>query len=166
MCYWPPVDLWTPHPRKMICKSYSRLLMLRTGALNSSRICLGVIPIIIVLRRINSRSEGATPSRINKKSQNLVISHLDLIGRRGVLIGWMEIRWTGSVGFEKSVLPGRRWVFFGRGDLNAEGQENRGPGGEGGMLITGRTCGTEGEDGKHMSNFTLIYLWLAKPQPD
>lgn len=39
--------------------------------------------------------------------QDLVILHLG-----GLLIGSMDFRWTGSVGFESSVIPGGQGVFW------------------------------------------------------
>lgn len=91
--------------------------------------------------------------------QNLVILHLG-----GLLIGSMDFRWTGSVGFESAVIPGGQGVFW-QADLREARRSPRKGTWSRWNVNHGerRTCVTKGKDGKHMSHFTLIYLWLPNP---
>ncbi|KAK5847936.1 hypothetical protein PBY51_017025 [Eleginops maclovinus] len=57
---------------------------------------------------MNTNKQSITKSFQNKHiRQDRVIPHLG-----GLLIGSMDFRWTGSVGFERSVIPGGRGVFW------------------------------------------------------
>lgn len=86
--------------------------------------------------------------------QNLVILHLG-----GLLIGSMDFRWTGSVGFESSVIPGGQGVFWQASLRKARRSPREGTWSRWNVNHgERRTCVTKGKDGKHMSHFTLIYL--------
>lgn len=63
--------------------------------------------------------------------------HPSLVGG-GLLIGSMDFRWTGSVGFERSVIPGGRGVFWQANLREARGAPRKGRPEVGGMLIMER----------------------------
>lgn len=52
----------------------------------------------------------AEASRINIYAR--ILSSYTLWREGGFLIGSMDVRWTGSVGFESSVIPGGQGVFW------------------------------------------------------
>ncbi len=86
------------------------------------------------LTKTNKQSiRGSEGFQYKHICQNLVILNLG-----GPLIGSMDFRWTGSVGFERSVIPGGQGVFW-QADLREArmDRQERGPG-VGGMLIMER----------------------------
>jgi len=86
----------------------------------------------------------------------------------GGLIGSMDLRWTGSGGCTS------RWPGEGMGGVQiffwqaVQPRRARGPGGAGMLIVQreerGENMCDKGEDGKHMSRFTLIYRPLPNPR--